>query len=259
VSHKKDRKTKKILEKPSKTAGTMNNEHRRVAVDSDKEVLGMYEAQEEQWSIYWLIKRHMKGLTIDKPSIKLRLQRLSHYVEKREGWYDAVDSKIVLRLPCRDTEKLSVDNYRSYFLSAVHANLSLSIRDAANHPSLSLWRYEKYMRDWALFKELERFLQPFQAKSSFIRLMILLRLDRLMEKLSVLITLCTIYICIEKHNDEVDVNDVQVIDMTNIKTKQLVFFDLRNRSLLTDLEVLEDNHSVTVVPPDTIPEEFDFL
>jgi hypothetical protein len=201
----------------------------------------------------------MKGRTTDKLYIKLRLKRLSRYLEKREEWYDAADSKIVLRLPYGDTGELSIDYYRSYFLSAVDKYVSTSITDATNHRSLSLWRYEKYMREWTLFKELEKFLQPFQEKSRFIHFHILPQLDKLMKKLSVLITLCTVYICIERRDDEIYMNNAGFIDKMDVKARQLIFFDLRDNDLLTDLEtlaeessIIQDTHLTTEESCDTI-------
>ena len=247
----------KILKNPSKSIRTMKDKREAVSNNTDKDFSQMYEAQEEQWSIYWA----GKGSAIDKPSIETRLARLLNYLIQRERWYDAADSKIVLRLPFENTEDLSINDYQSYFSSSIkrHTSSSSLTTDATNNHSLSLWRYEKYMREWALFKELENFLNPFQEKSKFIRLQILPRLDQLMKKLSLLITLCAVYVCMEQSSGQINVNNVQSINETNTKTTQLVFFDLTDSDLLAGLEALEEQSSVIDVSPIIIPDHIRML
>lgn len=60
-----------------------------------------------------------------------------------------------------------------------------------------------------------------------------------------LITLCTIYICIEQRSGTINVNKVQFINFTNVETRQLNFFDLRDDNLLHSLEALKEQSSVT--------------
>ncbi|CAF1199667.1 unnamed protein product [Didymodactylos carnosus] len=145
-------KRKKKLKKPSKTDPMVNDEHTVVTEDTDEEVARTYRN------------------AADKPSIESRLKRLLRHLIYREKWYDVADSKIILHLPCENTPDLSVNDYRSYFLSAEERHISSSITatDATNNLSLSLWRYEKYMHEWTLFRALEKFLQPFRKKSECI-------------------------------------------------------------------------------------------
>lgn len=120
----------------------------------------MYEVQQEQRST----NQNTEDDTADKPSLARRLERLAQYLTNVEEWYDAADSKIILRLPHENIPDLSVNDYRLHFLSAVQIPISSNITttDAANNRSLSFWRYEKYMHEWILCKALEKYLQPFK-------------------------------------------------------------------------------------------------
>ena len=239
-------KQMKILKKPSKTIRTMNNESARLAKDIDKEVSAMHDVQEEEWSIYW----NMNGSTTGHPSIKLRLEGLSKYLINREEWYDGSDAKIILRLPYGKTPNLTIEDYYSNVLVAVHQHISSinATTDATNNRFLSLWHYGKYMHEWTLFKTLEQFLQPFQGKRLIRSLYILSRLKQLLKKLSVLITLCTVYICIEQGCDKVNVDNLPFINLINTKTRQLIFFDLHDTGLLADLQALEETTEQITVP-----------
>ncbi|CAF3621777.1 unnamed protein product [Rotaria socialis] len=233
----------KNLKKPSKADRMVNNGGKAVVKGTDKESSRMHEVQQMQGSIY----RNIKSNTVNKPSIASRLQRLLQYLSDRETWYDAADSKIILRVSNENTPDLSVNDYRSHFLPAVarHISSSFTTIDATNNMCLSLWRYEKYMHEWTLFKSLENFLQPFKKRSEYINKCILPKLERFIKKLSVLITVCTIYICVKERTGKINVNKVQFTSFTNTATRQLSFFDLRDGDLLHDLEELEEKSSAT--------------
>jgi hypothetical protein len=126
--------------------------------------------------------------------------------------------------------------------------------DATNNNSLSLWRYEKYMYEWMLCKELERFLQSFKKKSKYIRCNILPQLERLIKKLHVLTTICTVYICIKQGEDNVSVNNVQFFNMTNPEMRHPIYVDLHNSDLLADLAVFDDKSLATEETANTIPD-----
>ncbi|CAF3345552.1 unnamed protein product [Rotaria sp. Silwood2] len=241
------------LEKLSKTSRTTNNECTVVMKDADRKFSEMYEVRQEEWLMYWSMKDNINS----RPSITKRLGRLLRYLELREDWYDASDSKITLCLPYKTTQDLSVSDYRSYFLSAVekHISSSMTTIDATNNRTLSLWRYKKYMHEWILFKALEKFLQPFQQKSRYISFQILPRLERLLKKLSVLIVSCTVYICIEQISGKIRVNNLQFIDSTQTKMKQLIFFDLHDSDLLADLEALKEEISTIEQISSTITDD----
>jgi hypothetical protein len=68
-----------------------------------------------------------------------------------------------------------------------------------------IWRYEKYINERIILKQLNTFLKRLQQKSNFIRLEILPRLDQLIDILSLLITVCIAYICIDQQSKKVDV------------------------------------------------------
>jgi hypothetical protein len=241
----------KMLQKPSKTIRmTDNTEHRSVKKDSNQEFLEMYGAQQDLWLLYDIIKSEVPV----KFSMEERLRRIFSSIRRREKWYDAADSKIILRLPYEITEDLSVNDYRSNFLSAVHTHISSRnlTTDVANNDSLSLWRYEKYMYEWILCKELERFLQTFQKKSKYIRCDILPQLERFIKKLNVLTTICTIYICIQQGENNVNVNNVQFFNMTNPNMRYSIYVDPRDRALLADLAVFEDASLATEEKPLTL-------
>ncbi|CAF1079256.1 unnamed protein product [Didymodactylos carnosus] len=243
----------KMLQKPPKTIRTMDNtEHRSVKKDSNQECSEMFDAQQDVWLLYRIIKSEVPV----KFSIEERLSRIFDYIRRREKWYDAADSKIILRLPYEITEDLSVNDYRYNFLPAVHTHISSrnSTMDAANNNSLSLWRYKKYMYEWMLCKELERFLQSFQKKSKYIRCYILPQLERLIKKLHVLTTICTVYICIKQGEDNVNMNNVQFFNMTSPEMRHPIYVDLRDSDLLAGLAVFEDKSLATEETINTIPD-----
>jgi hypothetical protein len=63
----------------------------------------------------------------------------------------------------------------------------------------------------------------------------------------------------EQRNVQINVNDVQSINETNVKTTQLVFFDLSDSDLLAGLETLEENNSVIDTTPIIIPDHIGVL
>ncbi len=154
----------KQLEKPVKTTKMKNIEQTVAIKDIDKDFQRMYEAQEEQWSAFWSLKRR----TAPNPPKQINLKVLGEYLQEREQWYDASDLKILFRLPDENTQDLTIDDYQLYWFLAVHKHISTEAlkNDITNTRSLSLWRHEKYMHEWALLKELKRFLKPFEKKLS---------------------------------------------------------------------------------------------
>ncbi|CAF1109608.1 unnamed protein product [Didymodactylos carnosus] len=241
------------LQKSPNTIRTTNNTERRlVKNNSNQEYLELYETQQDLWLLYPVIKSKVG----DKISIEARLKQLFNYIQLRESWYDMVESKICLRLPYENTTDLSVNDYRYNFLSAVHTHISSknSIMDATNNNSLSLWRYTKYMYEWMLCKELERFLQYFQKRSKYICCFILPQLERIIKKLHVIITICTIYITIKVGQHYVNVNNIQFLNKTNPEMRHPIYIDLRNSDLLTDLTLFEDKNLPTEETTNTIPD-----
>ena len=136
----------KTLTKPLKSIGTNDDERRVSAAKAHEELAAMYEADEEQWSIYWSSKAILKDSSSRKSRMVTRLHDLAEYLRSREKWYDTSDSNIVLHRPSGNAqEQLSIDEYRSHFLPAVHKLVSLTMMGAntTNHPCLAVWRYKK--------------------------------------------------------------------------------------------------------------------
>ena len=210
-----------------------------------------YQKQQDLHILYEPIKSQD---IIRFPPVK-RLQQIFRYIQIRERWYDITDSRILLRLPHKTNDDLSVDDYRFHFLSAVltHISFESSKTDATNNRSLSLWRYEKFISDWTLCKELERFFQPYQNKVSFIRKNILPRLQRLIKKLLVLITIVIIYKSIKQSTGNVNVNKILSINQTDPTMRHPIYTDLCASDLITALaniqeEDLDFNETSYIIP-----------
>ncbi|UJR06569.1 hypothetical protein I4U23_010853 [Adineta vaga] len=135
----------------------------------------------------------------------------------------------------------------SFFIAAQRHILSTStsITDGTNNRSPSRWRYEKYMYECVFIGQLKHYLQLLQTKSIAVTSGVLPQIDRLMKKLTVLIAICTVYICIESVSGEVNVNNIHFINMINTKTKQHIFFDVFNSDLLTGLKALKEESQIT--------------
>ena len=240
----KIRERMKMLQKPRKTRRTTDDTNRRlVKKDPNSEIWEMYEVQRD----LGLLSTIMRNKVAAGNSVEERLRELSKYIRKREECYDTVDSKIILRFPNKVTEDLSVIDYRYNFLTAVHRHISSgrSPTDAANNTSLSLWRYRNYMYEWMLCKELERSLQSFQNKSKYIRFCILPQLERFIKKLHVLAAICTVYLCIEQGENNVNVDSVQLANKANPAIRHAIYVDLHDRDLLAGLELFDDKSGET--------------
>ena len=255
--HTMNNKVQKRIKQLPKTTRKANDKPPVVIDDVEKEFQRRYEAQDEQWSVFWAFDCH----TAKRTHQRTKLERLRTYLVARQHWYHASDLKIVLRLPYETTEDSSIEFYRSYCFLAIqnHMMSKRSPTDLANNHSLSLWRYEKYMHEWMQLKELERFLQPFQEKSRIIHFEILPQLDQLIEKIVLLITVCTAYICINQHSGRINAHKIRFIKTTNTNTKQLVFFDLRDKDLRTDLEALKEETLVSLPTFSLASDEAQFL
>jgi hypothetical protein len=127
-----------------------------------------------------------------------------------------------------------------------HIQSRVSTTDSTNNYSLSLWRYEKYISEWILFQQLNTFLKQFQQKSNLICLEILPQLDRLIDILSLLITVCVAYICIDQKSGKVNVDNIPFLNLTDTNMKQLAFFDLNDKDLLAKLEALQEETQMSL-------------
>ena len=245
------------LNKSPKTNSPMKNDRGIGINDTDKDFQRMYRAQEEQWSAFWEVRRK----AAQNPSKLIHLLALREYLIRREEWYDAADLKIILRLPDKNTQNLSIDDYQSYFLPAVkrHMLSTTATIDGVNHRSLALWRYRKYMSEWMQLTELERFLRPLQANLGYTITVILPQLEQLIRKITLLITVCTAYICIEAGTDKINMDHIQFINVTSKHVEQLAFFDLGDNDLLLGLKALRVETPSRAVSPITTSDPFDYL
>ena len=248
----------KELRKPSKSSKMENTEHAAAIRNINKDFQQMYEAQEEQWSSFWNIVHRTSGINHSKET---NLRELGEYLHKREQWYNASDFKIVFHLSNENTQDFTIHDYLLHYFSAVRRHVSSSVLtdDMIKNRSLYLWRYERYVQERALLQQLSKFFKPFYNKLSSILSLILPQLNRLIEKLNLLITFCTAYICIEQGTGHVNVKNIPSIDTRREKLKQLVFFDLHDRNLRRDLEALEERPLKSFPPICMSSAEFDFL
>lgn len=221
---------------------------------ADKEFHRIQDSQHRQKST----NTKMKDKIVRTISTECRLKQLYTIITDMVNWYDMSDSKIILRFPCENTWNLSVNDYRCHFLSAVRKHLSWNMTetDAANNLSLSLWCYEKYMHDWCSLKALGNSLQPFKKKSLDVSRDILPKIEHLLKKIAVLITVCTVYICVEHGTGKIDLNNLQFIDCMKANPRQLIFVNYLDRGLLNDLEVLEENNSCSDESSFDIPDDY---
>ncbi|CAF0921563.1 unnamed protein product [Adineta steineri] len=242
------------LQRPPRPIRTTTGERRSIPEDRVEEVLEVYEMMEDLRLIYRIFKECSSNIS----SIKACVEQIYLLLIRVEKWYDAADSRIILRFPHEEIEDLSVNDYRLNFLLAAKTHIlspSTSRTDGTNNRSLSCWRYKKYMYEYVFIGQLKQCLQLFQSKSIDISYDILSRIDRLMKKLSVLIAICTVYICTEPASGKVMMDNIKFINVINAETKQHIFFDLHNSNLLVDLEILEEENLITKRTLVAIPDD----
>ncbi|CAF1001911.1 unnamed protein product [Adineta steineri] len=242
------------LLRPPRPIRTRTDERRSIPEDRVEEVLEVYEMMEDLRLIYRIFKECSSNISF----IKACVEQIYLLLIRVEKWYDAADSRIILRFPHEEIEDLSVNDYRLNFLLAAKTHIlspSTSRTDGTNNRSLSCWRYKKYMYEYVFIGELKQCLQLFQSKSIDINYNVFSRIDRLMKKLSVLIAICTVYICTESASGKVMMGNIKFINVINAETKQHIFFDLHNSNLLIGLETLEEQSSITKRAPVAIPDD----
>ncbi|UJR06961.1 hypothetical protein I4U23_011249 [Adineta vaga] len=190
---------------------TKNKEHKEVPNDDHENVSAADEMQNTLELIYQIFKDNSTDISSIEPYV-IRICRLA---VRMQSWYDASD------------------------------NISTVTNDGSNNRSLSLYRYEKYMHEWILLGQLKYFLLSFHNKFTNITTEFLLEINRLMKKLDVLISICTIYICIESDSNEVNVDNIQFINMSKIQTTHHILSDFYNSELIAALRVTESESSIT--------------
>ncbi|UJR12191.1 hypothetical protein I4U23_016368 [Adineta vaga] len=237
----------KNFEKTQKPYQSGNNEHREISNNDCEEVSEVYKMQKVLESLYQIYKEKSNDIS----SIEPYIGQIVRLVKSMQKWYDATDCKIILHLQFEKDEDLSVNDYRFNFLSAVRRHISTITYDGSDNRLLSLYRYEKYMHEWILLGQLKYYLLPFHNKFTSMTTVFLPQINRLVKKLAVLISICTIYICIEPNSNEINVNNIRFIDMSKIQTKQYILSD--------DLRALSRNN---FIPDETyydIPNDEKFI
>ncbi|CAF1058414.1 unnamed protein product [Adineta ricciae] len=219
---------RKCLEKPRQTKKRPNATVPKTIV---KENLNNYEVHEEQWPIQWTLQHNgSTRIPIDK-----RLVSLEMYLMKRKDWLYAADIMIVLCIPYQQARYLPKNINQYFALAMTRKEFNDDHKaNAINNRALCLWRYEKYVREWMLFHGLEKFLRPFENKSRLLQISILPRLVKLLAQLSLLITVCAAYVRNGQGNLGMDY--VRFININSLKIQQLIFFDLNDPNLRSELE-----------------------
>jgi hypothetical protein len=77
--------------------------------------------------------------------------------------------------------------------------------------------------------------------------------------LNLLITVCTVYICIDQQSDKINADNIPFINVTDTNMKQLVFFDLNDKDLIAELEVLQDEFQTSFPTATLSPDEAKFF
>jgi hypothetical protein len=256
--HRMNSELKKRLKQLKKSVQPMNNDRRVATNDIDQDFQRMYQAQEEQWSAFWYLKRH----DILNGSKLVYLQALREYLIKREEWYDTSDSKIILCLPYGNTPNLSIADYQSYVLPTIKRYISSTgaRNNSSDYRSLTLWRYGRFMREWTLLKELVVFLRPLQENLNSTVPPILEQLEQLIKKISLLIIVCVFYLSIEPGNDKINVNKIPFLNFNYRNSNQLVFFNHHDHHLLNGLQSLSEQTRIrSESPTTTTSDPFDYL
>ncbi|CAF1637787.1 unnamed protein product [Adineta ricciae] len=227
----------KRLENPS--APTEKKGSRPEPIVPHREPSKVYKVQEQLWMIY----ESLKECADESKSIRPRSTKVDGLLRLAADSYDAGDSRIILRIPFIENARLSVNDYRFYCLLSTGRHtekLDNVIKDGSNNRELTLWRYEKYMYGWIFLGQLKHCLLLSKGSQSRIAL-----IDRLMKKLNVLLTMCTIYLCVKPRSKKVNVDGMKFVNVIDEGTKQHIFGDVFNDNLLVKLEALE-RETVTV-------------
>ncbi|UJR06577.1 hypothetical protein I4U23_010861 [Adineta vaga] len=229
---------------------TKNNEKKSEIHFSWEDTLHVYEMQRHLSIIY----KSFKDCTTNLLSTEDFFRKVDRLLPIISEWYDTVDSRIILRLPLIENQRLSVNDYRFYCVLSVRKYISIdemTTRDGSNNFLLTLRRYKRYMYDFIFLEQL-KYLLIFNGRLSCqVR-----RIDQLMKKLKVLITMCTIYLCIESGNDTVKMNNIHFINMIDNEMKQHVFADLLDQNSLFHQKSLEKQNFISNETYNPIPDNF---
>jgi hypothetical protein len=190
-----------------------------------------YETECDQWSILWQFHKVARGA-----DFRLRAQRrllyLNTYLREREKWIDNCDLRIFLRMPLQQEQKIDspTDIYPFLFL-AVWSHLHEHV-NVGNY-TLNLWRYEKFMFEWLSLNDVKRILTSNRCTDPIADHSILPTLNRLIEKLKLIVIWCNLMITLSPKLGEdcfvVNVNRIKFVEVGRVNVPKLVFFDDRDK------------------------------
>ncbi len=189
-----------------------------------------YETEYDQWSILRRFHKEARGADL-RLRARLRLLHLSMYLSEREKWIDNCDLRIFLRMPLQREQKIDspTDIYPLLFL-AVRSHLREKV-NIGNY-RLNLWRYEKFMLEWLSLNDIKRILTSYRYTDPTKDHPILLTLDRLIEKLKLIVVWCTLMITVPPKRGTdcfiVDANQINFVQVGRVNVPKLVFFDDRD-------------------------------
>ncbi len=189
-----------------------------------------YETEYDQWSILRQFHKGVRGYDFRRKA-QLRLQYLHIYLREREKWIDNCDLRIFLSMPLQQQQKIDspTDVYPLLFLAVwSHLRETVNVGDY----TLNLWRYEKFMLEWLSLNDIKRILTLYRCIDPTDKISILSTLNRLIEKLKLIVVWCTLMISVSPKQGTdcfvVDANKINFVEVGRANVPKLVFFDDRD-------------------------------
>ncbi|CAF1467529.1 unnamed protein product [Adineta ricciae] len=190
-----------------------------------------YETEHLQWFIFWQWYKILPNIDENK-KCKVRLEYLRYFLKRKEEWLDSSDLRIFFNLPFQRNQNIELpENIYPFFYSSIrsyfHGNTILF-----KNRLLNKWFYEKFINDWLTLNDLKRIITVNSFKEHDIVTSILILLERILQKLSLIITVLTFIIIVSSTNDtyhlNIDVNQIRFQTDACIHPKRLVFFDIKD-------------------------------
>ncbi|CAF1238909.1 unnamed protein product [Adineta ricciae] len=189
-----------------------------------------YESEHLQWFVFWQLHK----VSLSGP--KDRLEHLSWFLKKQEEWMDSADLRIFFDLPFQRNQNVeSPENIiYPYFYSSIWSYLYKNTACFQNH-SLNKWHYEKFINEWLTLSDLKRIITSNVFNKYKTVTAILTTLERILRKLSLIITMLTFVITTSPASDGLHImfNPEQIEFQTDacIHPKKLVFFDIDEEAM----------------------------
>ena len=220
-------------------------EHNTFNYDMKFPNMSEYEIEHDQWSIFWAFyDASRKGKL--KKQLNSRLRYIELYLNNREKWMDSCDLRILLGEDTPEIQPISLSSdIYSHFLLAIHSYLDKDVKNKGKQ-MLSAWRHEKFMSEWLSLNDIKQTLKPYQQKDPNVT-PILLILDRLIEKLGLIVVCYSVMISgFHQHNTNNcthNVNRISFIRNRQHDVLKLIFFDGLNEivgnTLVAELETMD--------------------